>query len=118
MSSTGYSSRSAATVPSSTTTDRGLSGARGSEGEQHPGVAQGVGLDEGKVEELRDALVVGAPHLRVDLGRHRGAGDLDEAVPAEEALLEGEHEHPLQAKLASVGNELPDQRAPDPEPTG
>ena len=41
----------------------------GSEGAQHPGVAQGVGLDPFEVQELRDALVVRAQQLGVDLRR-------------------------------------------------
>ena len=57
---------------------RVLETARGrrSEVQEHPGVAQGVRLDPGQVEELRDALVVAAQQLLVDLGRDGGGLDL------------------------------------------
>ena len=42
---------------------------RSLEMQQHPGVAEGVRLDPFQVEELRDALVVGAQQLLVDLVR-------------------------------------------------
>ena len=65
---------------------------------QHPGVAQGVGLDPLEVEELRDALVVGPQELGVDLGVHGLALDHLEAVPGEERRLEGEAEQAAQAE--------------------
>src|SRR5258706_13990767 len=43
--------------------------------QQHPMVAEGVGLDPFEVEELRDALVVGAQQLLVHLMGDRRAVD-------------------------------------------
>ena len=39
----------------------------GSQMQEHAGVAQGVGLDPGQVEELGQAVVVGAQHLGEDV---------------------------------------------------
>ena len=74
-------------------TTSGVLGA--SKRQQHPRISQDVGLDVAQVQELGHAGVVGAAHLFVDLGGDRGALDLDEAVPAEEFGLEGQHEHAL-----------------------
>jgi hypothetical protein len=46
---------------------------------KHAGVAERVRLDPFEVEELGDALVVGAQQLLEHLRRHRGAVDLAEA---------------------------------------
>ncbi len=82
--------------------------------EQHPGVAEDVGLHVGQVEELGDTGVVGPAHLLVDLGGHRGALDLVEAVPAEEVGLEGQHEDPLAgADPAPRPAAAPTTRVPD-----
>ena len=71
---------------------------RGQRHAQHPGVAQGVGLDPLEVEELGDALVVAAQQLGVDLRVDGLALDRREAVPREERRLEGEAEQPAQAE--------------------
>src|SRR5437899_631443 len=65
-----------------------------SEVAQHAGVAEGVGLDPGQVEELRHPLVVRPDQLLVDDRLDRRAVDDREAVPGEEVDLESEHEHP------------------------
>src|SRR5580765_146340 len=77
---------------------------------QHPGVAQGVGLDPLQVEELGDPLVIGPQQLGVDRGLHGLPLDGREAVPAEEVGLEGQAEQPLQAEGERVG----DQPVEDP----
>ena len=73
-----------------------------SEGAQHPGVAEGVGLDPLEVQELRDALVVRAQQLGVDLRRDGLTIDRGEAVAGEEGDLEGQAEDPLDAEVAGV----------------
>jgi len=82
--------------------------------QQHPGVAEGVGLDPVEVEELGHALVVGAEQFGVHLGGHRGGPDGLEAVPGEEADLEGQHEHPLHADLAGRRHQGVHEAATDP----
>lgn len=67
-------------------------GAATSEDAQHPGVAEGVGLDPLQVEELGDPLVIAAQQLGVDVGSDRLALDRGEAVAGEEGRLEGEAE--------------------------
>src|SRR5262249_45415859 len=49
-----------------------------SQGKQHPGVAERVGLDPLQVEELGHALVVGAQQLLVDLWDDRSPVDRHE----------------------------------------
>ncbi len=71
-----------------------LRAARRSEGSQHPGVAQGVGLHPLQVQELRDPLVVGAQQLDVHGRVDRLALDGGEAVAREERRLEGQAEQP------------------------
>ena len=91
------------------------------ERQQHPRIAQDVRLDVGEVEELRDAGVVGAAHLLVDLGGDRGALDLLEAVPAEELDFEGQHEDALQVQFAGDVEQPVDDRVADaagPGPSG
>lgn len=91
---------------------RGWWRARRSEQPQHPGVAEGVGLDPLQVEELRDPLVVGAQQLGVHGGVDRLALDRREPVPAEEAGLEGQAEQPRQPEPACPLDEpLEDRRA-------
>src|SRR5690606_23585425 len=51
---------------------------------EHPGIAQGVGLDPGQVQELRHAVVVRPQQLGVDVTVHRGPRDRLEPVPLEE----------------------------------
>ena len=86
---------------------------RASEQQQHPGVAQDVGLDVAQVQELGDTDVVGAAHLLEHLGGDRRALDLGEPVPAEELGLEGQHEQPLQLQLASDFEQSVDDRVAD-----
>ena len=68
--------------------------ARRSEGAQHAGVAQGVGLHPLQVQELRDPLVVGAQQLDVDRRVDRLTLDGGEAVAREERRFEGQAEQP------------------------
>lgn len=89
----------------------GLGGAPGSaagpglQDAQHAGVAQGVGLDPFKVEELRDPLVVGPQELGVDLGGDRLPLDRREAMPSEEVHLEGQAEQPADAQALREGDQ-------------
>lgn len=92
---------------------------RSAPGPQHPdhsGVAQGVGLDPLKVEELGDPLVVGAQQLGVHLRLDGLPLDRGEAVPAEEGRLEGEAEQPLQAEGQRVDHQSVEQARSDAQP--
>ena len=83
------------------------------EHQQHSRISEDVGLDVAQVEELRHARVVRTAHLLVDLSGNWGAFDLDEAVPAEEFGLEGEHEHALKLKFAGHLEQSVDDRVPE-----
>ncbi len=78
---------------------------RRSQRPQHPGVAQGVGLDPLEVQELRDPLVVAPQELGVDGGSDRLALDRLEAVAREERHLEGQAEQPREPEVAGAGDE-------------
>ncbi len=82
--------------------ERGRPKSGGSEDAQHPGVAQGVGLDPLEVEELRDPLVVGPEQLGIDLGVHGPPLDRGEPVPSEEVGLEGQAEQSPDAEAAAA----------------
>ena len=82
---------------------------------EHPGVAQGVGLDPLQVEELGDPFVVGAQQLGVDGGIDRLALDRLEAVGGEEGDLERQAEQPRQAEPTSAIDEpVEEERADAP----
>ena len=85
---------------------------RESEGEQHPGVAQRVGLDVFELEEFGHAGVIRPAHRLVRFGIDGGTLDLDEAVAGEERGLERQREQPGEPELARLG----DQRGEDPSP--
>ena len=89
---------------------------RSSQLPEHPGVPEGVGLDALEVQELRDPLVVGAQQLGVDGGLDRLAVDGLEAVPAEEAGLEGETEQPGQSEVPGALDEPVEEAGPDATP--
>jgi hypothetical protein len=89
---------------------------RRSEHAQHPGVAQGVGLDPLEVQELRDPLVVGPQQLDVHRGVDRLALDRGEPVPTEEAGLEGEAEQSRETELLGPQDETLEDAAPQPVP--
>src|SRR5690348_4775403 len=80
--------------------------------ENHSRVAEDVGLDVLETEELRDALVVGAEQLFVDLGLDRGAIELDETVPTEELHLEREAEDAAHAEVARTVEQALEDRVP------
>ena len=83
------------------------------EHQQHPRVAEDVGLDVAEVQELGDTDVVGAAHLLEHLGGDRGALDLGEPVPAEELGFERQHEQPLQLQVAGDLEQLVDDGVAD-----
>src|SRR5690606_3517839 len=91
-------------------------GARGSQVQQHPDVAEGVWLDPFQVEELRHALVVGAQELLVHVGRHRRPLDAAESERAEEVRLKGEYEDAADAELSGRVEEGRYDPAPDSLP--
>src|SRR5690606_32754659 len=80
--------------------------------EQHPDVAQRVGLGPGQVEELRHPGVVRAEQLGVDVHADRGAGDRDETVAREEVDLEGEAEDALEVERPGPFHQRVDDAVP------
>jgi hypothetical protein len=63
--------------------------------EEHPGIAEGVGLHRLEVEELSDTGIVGAKELLIDICIYRSALDLDKAMSSKEFSLKGETENSL-----------------------
>lgn len=86
-----------------------LPGVGALQGAQHPGVAQGVGLDPFQVEEFGDPLVVGPEQLGVDLGGDGLPVDRFETVAREELGLEGEAEEPAHPEQTSPLQERTEQ---------
>ena len=66
---------------------------------KHPGVAESVGLDARKLQEVRHTVIVGAEHFGVYVFTDGSSLDLCEAKLTEERRFEGEAEEPAQLQL-------------------
>jgi hypothetical protein len=82
--------------------------------QQHPGVAERVGLHPREVEELGDAFVGRLQQLGGDRRVHRHVRHDLEPVPGEELGLEGQAEHPADPEVAGCLQQSGEQRAADP----
>src|SRR3954451_15139098 len=81
--------------------------------QQHPRIAEGVGLDVLQVEEFGHAGVIGAAQRVVGVVVDRRALDLDEPGPAEEAGVEGQREQPGEPQFTRRGDQRLEDRPSD-----